>query len=297
MTRYALAIAHPSHELRVYGWLERERPVVYVLTDGGGRSQESRLPKTAELLARTGAQAGAIFGRLSDLALYQIILSRDLVTLGALAEELAADLIAREIDVIAGDAAEGYSSAHDVWRLIIDSAVDLVRSSGRTIENLEFFVVAPPDEVAAVAATPQRVTLDDGELARKLDAARAYSPTLAADVDVARAGGKFYGIRRFADPEPAGGLAVQQTAELAGRFLHDDSGAEASTLLRGVDADAFRHELFWRRDPAAPSHAGAKPFYEIYGEELVRAGRYQQVIRYEEHMEPIAASLGAMTRR
>jgi hypothetical protein len=35
----------------------------------------------------------------------------------------------------------------------------------------------------------------------------------------------------------------------------------------------------------------------VYGEELVRAGRYQQVIRYEEHMLPIAEALAALTRR
>src|SRR5207302_1404403 len=30
----ALLVAHPGHELRVHGWLERERPLVFVLTDG-----------------------------------------------------------------------------------------------------------------------------------------------------------------------------------------------------------------------------------------------------------------------
>lgn len=32
--RAALVVAHPGHELRVYGWLEQARPRVFVLTDG-----------------------------------------------------------------------------------------------------------------------------------------------------------------------------------------------------------------------------------------------------------------------
>ena len=32
--RTALFVAHPGHELRIYGWLERARPQVHVLTDG-----------------------------------------------------------------------------------------------------------------------------------------------------------------------------------------------------------------------------------------------------------------------
>jgi hypothetical protein len=46
----ALIIAHPGHEIRVHGWLERAKPVVYVLTDGSGRSGQSRLASTARLL-------------------------------------------------------------------------------------------------------------------------------------------------------------------------------------------------------------------------------------------------------
>src|SRR6266852_4120487 len=118
MTRSALAIAHPSHELRMYGWLEREQPVVYVLTDGGGRTEQPRLPKTAALLDQLGCPPGAVFGRLADLALYDAILAGDVGLFSSIVEDLAADLIARDVDVVVGDAAEGYSSAHDVWRVM-----------------------------------------------------------------------------------------------------------------------------------------------------------------------------------
>ena len=57
--RAALVVAHPSHELRLHGWLEQTRPCVCVLTDGAGRSGEPRLTRTTEVLARAGATQGA----------------------------------------------------------------------------------------------------------------------------------------------------------------------------------------------------------------------------------------------
>jgi len=73
--RAALVVAHPSHELRVHGWLEQTRPYVCVLTDGGGRRGEARLSRTSEVLTRAGAAQGTIYGRLTDLEVYTAILS------------------------------------------------------------------------------------------------------------------------------------------------------------------------------------------------------------------------------
>ena len=39
----ALVIAHPGHELRIHHWLERARPVTFVLTDGSGHTDHSRI--------------------------------------------------------------------------------------------------------------------------------------------------------------------------------------------------------------------------------------------------------------
>ena len=52
--RAALVIAHPGHELCVYGWLETVRPRVFILTDGSGRSGQSRLKSTEEILSVVG---------------------------------------------------------------------------------------------------------------------------------------------------------------------------------------------------------------------------------------------------
>jgi len=83
----ALIIAHPGHELRVHHWLEKTRPLVFVLTDGSGRTAQSRLHSTTRILERAGAtpvlsapRAGA-----PDWAVHALALLRDLRRVSATA--------------------------------------------------------------------------------------------------------------------------------------------------------------------------------------------------------------------
>src|SRR4051812_25730448 len=114
----ALIVAHPSHELRVYGWLQLTRPIVFVMTDGSGRYNETRLPATTRTLTQIDAKLGSIYGRITDLNLYAAILDHDFALFINLAEELAEALVREEIEYVVGDAAEGYSSAHDICRFL-----------------------------------------------------------------------------------------------------------------------------------------------------------------------------------
>src|SRR5437588_4093250 len=75
--RYALTIGHPGHELRLFGWIERNRPIVCVLTDGSGHTGCSRLGYTLELLDFLGSRAGPILAPLRDIQLYEGLLNRD----------------------------------------------------------------------------------------------------------------------------------------------------------------------------------------------------------------------------
>src|SRR5215470_17021527 len=59
----ALVISHPGHELRLFGWLRLAKPSVFILTDGSGRSDASRIASTSRILASAGANPGGIFGR------------------------------------------------------------------------------------------------------------------------------------------------------------------------------------------------------------------------------------------
>ena len=86
------------------------------------------------------------------------------------------------MDCVAGDAVEGFNPAHDVCRLIVDGAVEILRRrTGREVRNYEFLLDGPPgaDRPGSVV-----VRLDEAALERKLAAARDY-PEMRAEVEAA----------------------------------------------------------------------------------------------------------------
>jgi hypothetical protein len=64
-------------------------------------------------------------------------------------------------------------------------------------------------------------------------------------------------------------------------------------VISGVELDLFRIECLRPvKDRATVSDEKATPpFYEIYGETLVAAGRYNCVIRYRDHIRPLEDAL------
>jgi AcrR family transcriptional regulator len=248
--RAALVIAHPGHELRVYGWLETARPIVFVLTDGSGRSGISRLDRTADIISQVGASPGGIFGRFTDAAVYAAILDRDFELFHRLVDELAVSFKMHEIDYVAGDAIEGYNPAHDLCRLMLNAAVRACRLRfNRQIANFDFPLTGGPNEGdPARLSRALRIELDESGFQRKIEAARRYT-------------------------------------ELADEI-------EAATRQDGLSS--FREEYLW---PVCGSQGyvfDTPPFYERYGEKRAAAGAYTRVLRYREHMLPIAAALGAV---
>jgi hypothetical protein len=275
--RAALVVAHPGHELRVYGWLEATRPRVYVLTDGSGRTQQSRVASTDEVLSSVEAPRGSIYARLTDAALYTAILDHDFDLFIVLADELAAALARERIEFVAGDAAEGYNPAHDACRLILDAAVALVRrETGARIDNFEFTLVGRPDECAEESRAAARwLRLDDETFARKLLAARNY-PELAAEVEAALVGAGSTGLR-----------------------AHPDLAARSGLSSSGTSGETFRVECLRPVTAGAQDRRGFEepPFYEHYGERQVAAGHYARVLRYREHMLPLAEALRSHVER
>jgi hypothetical protein len=279
--------------------LEQTRPYVCILTDGGGRSGEPRLTRTSEVLDRAGATQGAIYGRLTDLEVYAAILDGDAQLFAGLVEELCEAFVEEQIDYVAGDAAEGYSVAHDICRTMIDAAVELAEFKyGRTIANFDFLVVGRPEE----SYDDEAITLhlDDGAFARKINAALAYTPKLAQDVEAALGGAPFQGIRRFSEPQLAGEVDVEVNASVLGALgPHPKLAARFADMIEGVPLEAFRVECLRPAgsDSARDWPASEPLFYELYGEKLVAAGHYDKVIRYHEHMLPLAQAIQAKTER
>jgi AcrR family transcriptional regulator len=182
--RAALVIAHPGHELRVHHWLEEAKPLVFVLTDGSGRTTQSRLASTSKILQQAGATPGSIYGRFTDAAIYKAMLEGQCEALLPVLEELTEALVAGEIDYVAGDALEGYNTSHDLCRYLIGAAVELAqRRSKREIGNYDFLLTGPPDECPAdLRANAVKLSLDEAAVERKLAAAQNY-PELLHEVN------------------------------------------------------------------------------------------------------------------
>jgi AcrR family transcriptional regulator len=267
----ALVIAHPGHELCVHGWLETARPLVFVLTDGSGRSGVSRLNSTSEILADAGASVGSIYGRFTDQNLYTALLNGDFGLFEQIVAELAEALVRENVAYVAGDAIEGYNPIHDVCRMVINAAVAFAnRMSDRVIANRDFLLLAShhthSEEVRGAAIW---LTLDDERLRRKLAVARAY-PELKGEVD--------------ARLDKMTLERMQAFPELSARF--------DSIVMSEIGSEAYRIECL-RLVSSPPRNGAAKeiPFYERYGELLVAAGIYDRAIRYRDHVVPLAEAI------
>lgn len=291
-TRAALVVAHPSHELRVHGWLEKARPYTCILTDGGGRSNEPRLQRSTEVIDRVGAPRGVIYGPLTDLEVYSAILNGDYKLFAPLVEKLARAFADEQIDYVVGDAAEGYSVTHDICRIMIGAAVDLAeRRYNHRVASFDFLVVGSPGEGPADSI---RFQLDDQAFSRKVNAAVMYSPKLAGDVEAALNGAPFQGVKRFSEPQLAGEVDVEVSASVLQELESRPTlKARLRDIIDGVPLDAFRVECLRpvRNSSGTDWKTNEPLFYELYGEKLVAAGRYQKVIRYREHMLPLANAI------
>lgn len=172
----AVVVAHPGHELMVYHWLERHRPLYCCLTEGSGGSATSRLASTSRLLKHLGIATGPLFGRYPDKDVYRLLLDGRVDMFVELAGELADVLIAAGVDSVAGDAVEGFNPVHDVCRFVIDGAVARVwNRTGRVIQNYDFVLDSMPDACPeSLRAVATWLRLDEAALERKLAAADAY---------------------------------------------------------------------------------------------------------------------------
>jgi hypothetical protein len=266
--RCALLLAHPGHELVVHRFVEHARPLVAILTDGSGSDGESRAGSTTRLLEPCGAPRGSLYARYTDGRCYAALLARDAGFFIEIAEDLAEELIAARIEIVVGDAAEGWNPVHDIWRAVVDTAVTLVRQrTGRPVQNFDFLLFsAHPAAVADAGADSIVLQLDDASYRRKLDAGEMYSE-LHAEVHAALRG------------------------TTAGMIPSRALSAALDTRLAGLNAESYRLELLRRVDASAPRTIVEPRVYELYGELLVAQGRYAEAIRHHRHLLPIENAL------
>lgn len=243
----ALVVAHPGHELRVFGWMSQWKPRVYVITDGSGRHGVSRVASTSRILKRLNVPSGEIFGCTTDAAIYQAILQQDSSFFLDVTDWLASAFLKHGISFVAGDATEGYNTSHDLCRVMVNAAVQIASSaSALPIANYEF-CLTEWDEMGSVVHDDQclHFRLNDQLLSQKLEAAQQY---------------------------------VELKEEIS-----------SGIARRG--AEYFRLECLRKVSRNRERILSEKPFYEAWGERRVGSGVYQSVIRYRDHILPLAAAI------
>lgn len=172
----ALVVAHPGHELRLFHWLELERPVVFVLTDGSGRSGQSRVASSLAVLEATRSTAGSIMGRFTDREIYAAMIGGEIGSVLRATLDLAGSLAESGVRSIVADALEFYNPTHDLCSVVAGlAAVRAAEMTDREIRRYEYAVTAVPGDGA-------EIELDDQTFARKMALAHQYED-IAADIE------------------------------------------------------------------------------------------------------------------
>ncbi len=181
--RSAMVFSHPNHEIAVLGRIQREKPRLIFLTDGGS---QSRVDQSRRGLASIGAEADATFLDAREDDLYRALLARDVEVFAGLSRAVAELLSDADIDTVYCDSAEFYNPLHDV-------ALPIVRKALATRPRLPLFEVPlihqreDVRETYEVQRTPEALRKDcilfaltDAELAAKRKAfAEAYTALAA----------------------------------------------------------------------------------------------------------------------
>jgi hypothetical protein len=229
--RAGALVARPGDELTFHGWLSAARPHLCVLTDGSGRSERGRLLFTNRILGEVGARRGSVFGLFADRELYGMLLARRHDPLLRLIERLVVEFRLAGIDYLVTTAAEGYTPAHDVCRLVAE------RVACQLGIPLYEALISPRREVGRpTPPTAIRALLGECDLEAKLTAGREYTP-IEVEVSATLA---WCGRRRLAEETlyPTEPASVEELLPV--RPYYEDYGTQQ--VARGVYAEVIRRE-------------------------------------------------------
>ncbi|SEA37786.1 hypothetical protein [Nitrosospira multiformis] len=269
-----LVIAHPGHELRLYGWVAQTKPLVCILTDGSGSDDQPRLAATLNILQGLGAEIGPVCGELTDRQIYRKILRSEYDIFDDLCERLIALIAARDIRTVVSDGIEGYNPTHDLCEVLVRTAVAITNN-----------VTHVPRAADGKECPVRHYTIP-----------LMGDPQPAAQPTACRAEGANPGIQQESEQ-----CIIELNERERAHKLETlrEYGSRAGGILQQEVEDAFRsygEEAFGREYLYASAALGKepernflqqKPFYEIRGEQRVADGRYRDVIRFHEHVLPI----------
>jgi hypothetical protein len=171
-----LIIAHPGHELRLFDWMQRERPLVFILSDGSGGAQSSRLHYSVSAIRAAGAKLIEGSGQRSDREWYAAILAGDIPVFTQAVDAITAAAPAMPAPLVVSDAADGYNPLHDLCQAI---ARAVVARTARHSKAPKFLV--SPATANAMGARSIAWKLED-EAARRKRLAISANTLLAEEV-------------------------------------------------------------------------------------------------------------------
>lgn len=249
-----LLIAHPGHELRVFEWVHRARPLVVMLTHGDGSIGQPRLDDSRRLLARWGVEVRSDWlSPVSDSVVYQALLGTGASPFQDWLDRLTQAALDADIDTVVADEAEGYNPSHDLCRVLANRLVMRLREAGREVRNLEIPLVGHPCDPARDEQVEIEVRLTEAEhqhkLEQMLEYARRCSPVLLVEVQ---------------------------------------------TMLDSFGTQAFARECLYpaSRTPYEEGRLpDTLPYFERVGEERRAAGIYKDVIR-SRHLLRLVTGVG-----
>jgi hypothetical protein len=118
---------HPNHELAILGFVQRFRPRLLFLTDGGGGA---RVEESRQSLAALGLLGRARFLDWREGTLYRALLEHDTVMFAQLVDQVRAEIEVCRPQQVLCEAIELYNPLHDI-------TLPIVRAATRGLDGIE----------------------------------------------------------------------------------------------------------------------------------------------------------------
>ena len=122
-----IVTGHPNHELAIFGFVQRIRPRLLFLTDGGG---EERVAESRRALASLGLLDNARFLGWTEKRLYEALLELDMTVFSELVDQVRSEIAACAPRQILCESVELYNPLHDV-------TLPIVRAATRGLDGVE----------------------------------------------------------------------------------------------------------------------------------------------------------------
>ena len=168
-----IVFSHPNHELAIFGLVQRLRPRLIYLTDGGG---SGRIDETRQGLANLGLADNADFLAYTEASLYDALLDGNLTLYREVADRVRQRIDALDARQVFCDAVEFYNPLHDMSLPIVRAALGGRAATPIFEVPLVYQTVGPGEGYEVQRMPPSRragqveVPLTERELAAKLSA-------------------------------------------------------------------------------------------------------------------------------